>query len=524
MRWRPTAVALPQVYHALLRTIAAVMLLAGGCIAAGLFPGSALAATCVWTPLVSGSGSPLNGVTFLDGETGWAAGLGIFHTDDGGATWRSQPTGMIEDFNAISFVDEDYGWAVGQDATILHTTDGGASWQRQHSDAIYPLYDVFFIDRDVGWAVGFKDVLHTTDGGTTWSAQRSLWTSSPIRAVTFADARNGWAAGSGGIMRTTNGGATWIRTWGTSGSIYDLSFVDATSGWAVGVEGKIYRTSDAGENWARQESDTDGILYGVSFVDSRHGWVCKAGAVLGTEDAGQTWTTEVLDTRDALFAIDAVDLANAWVVGYGGTILRRHPIAWDAPVVTLSGIPVGWQAPPVSLIAAASVDPVLTLGRLEVSLDGGATWVEAPGSGAERELILTANGRSTVAVRAVDSRGEAATESASVLIDAARPTSRPTSLTRSRQRIAATGRVPVRIAASDVSPGSGVAAVSVRVVTRSGKVVGRALLLWTGGGVARVSVKVPRRLPRGRYVIRSSAIDGVGNAQGPSGRAILKVD
>ncbi len=521
--YRRSAIAWQPACSMRLRLIATVLVLIGSCLALGLLPQGAAATTCTWSPQISGTGSPLNGVMFLDRETGWATGLGIFHTTDGGASWQAQPTGRIEGFNAVSFVDKDYGWAVGQDATILHTTDGGASWQPQYSEAIYPLYDVFFIDRNNGWAVGFKDILHTIDGGATWIAQRSLWATAPTRAVTFIDARNGWAAGSGGIMRTTNGGATWIRTWGTNGSIYDLSFVDAANGWAVGVEGNIYTTSDGGEDWTSQGSGTTGILYGVSFIDSRHGWASSAGKVLGTEDGGQTWDVQTLDTQDALFDIDAVDAAHVWAVGYGGTIVHRYPIAWDAPAVRLSGVPSGWQLPPVRLTASASVDPALTLAHLEMSLDGGATWLEAAGAGGERELVLTDDGELDVEVRAVDSRGVSASTSARVQIDAAGPSSRPTPMSRSRRRIAATGSVPVWISASDASPGSGIAAVSVRIVTRSGKVVGRAVLPWAGGSAARLAVKVPRRLQRGRYVILSSATDAVGNVQRSVGRATLMV-
>jgi photosystem II stability/assembly factor-like uncharacterized protein len=522
MHWR-SVTAWQQVCRRRVQAIIAGLLLAVCCAALALLPQGAAATTCIWSPQMSGTMQPFNGVTFVDNATGWAVGLGVYHTSDGGATWVAQPGGP-GNLNAVSFVDRDYGWAVGQGAEILHTTDGGASWQAQVSDAIYPFFDVFFINRDVGWIVGFKDVLHTIDGGATWTAQRPLWPYSTTETVAFADARVGWAAGPAGIMRTTNGGATWIQSWNTSGMIFDLSFPDARNGWAVGVEGQIYHTSDGGENWTRQESGVSGIIYGVSFIDAQHGWASCAGTILRTDDGGQTWIAEASGTQDALFGVDAVDSAHAWAVGYGGTILNWHATAWDAPTIAISGAGSGWQAPPVRLVASASVDPALSLTHLEASSDDGATWAEVPGSGTTRELVVTAGGETLVTLRAIDSRGTEATSSTTVRIDGTCPTSRPASQTRTRTRITVTGKVPVRVTASDAEPGSGVAAVAVKIVARSGKVVGRSLLQWVGGETTRmVAVNVPLRLRAGTYAILASATDGAGNVQSLPGRAVLRV-
>ena len=72
------------------------------------------------------------------------------------------------------------GWAVGDRGVIWHTDDGGATWRQQPSPVSCHLNAVFFIDGRRGWAVGGESrprkagsrgvVLRTDDGGATWTA------------------------------------------------------------------------------------------------------------------------------------------------------------------------------------------------------------------------------------------------------------------------------------------------------------------------------------------------------------------
>ncbi|HEY1601070.1 MAG TPA: YCF48-related protein [Pirellulales bacterium] len=64
----------------------------------------------------------------------WIAGSPgtlVLHSADSGATWETLPTGQCLPINSLTFVDADHGWAVGALGTILVTSDGGNSWQKQ---------------------------------------------------------------------------------------------------------------------------------------------------------------------------------------------------------------------------------------------------------------------------------------------------------------------------------------------------------------------------------------------------------
>jgi len=51
------------------------------------------------------------------------------------------------------------------------------------------------------------------------------------------------------------------------------AFVDANKGAAVGADGTILKTTDGGNDWRPQTSDTTNNLNGVSFTDVNTGTV-----------------------------------------------------------------------------------------------------------------------------------------------------------------------------------------------------------------------------------------------------------
>ncbi|MCB0297182.1 MAG: hypothetical protein KDG51_18525, partial [Calditrichaeota bacterium] len=125
-----------------------------------------------------------------------------------------QASGTIQGLNGVHFLDANTGTAVGWSGTILHTTNGGASWTPQNSGTIGMLNDVYFTDANHGIVTGLdligNNILRTTNGGATWAPQSTssgqAWT---LDGISFAG-NNGYAVGSlGTIARTSDGGITW---------------------------------------------------------------------------------------------------------------------------------------------------------------------------------------------------------------------------------------------------------------------------------------------------------------------------
>ncbi len=66
------------------------------------------------------------------GERLWIAGSPgsvIWHSPDGGRSWRAQPTGQTAPLERLAFGTDDSGCAVGTFGCILHTADGGQTWE-----------------------------------------------------------------------------------------------------------------------------------------------------------------------------------------------------------------------------------------------------------------------------------------------------------------------------------------------------------------------------------------------------------
>ena len=84
-----------------------------------------------------------------------------------GKTWIQQaPRYFHEMIKGIFFLNETDGWVVGWPGIVFHTQDGGLTWKRQNSNSYNELYAAYFIDRHIGWVVGqFGEILHTVDGG-----------------------------------------------------------------------------------------------------------------------------------------------------------------------------------------------------------------------------------------------------------------------------------------------------------------------------------------------------------------------
>src|SRR3954453_6124609 len=110
------------------------------------------------------------------------------------------PPQMLQDaeLTAVTFVDADRGWAVGDRGVIWHTGDGGRTWKLQSSGVSCRLEAVQFVDADNGYAVGgwtqaythetHGVALRTRDGGKTWHNTPDL-TLPGLKQVRFFDVR-----------------------------------------------------------------------------------------------------------------------------------------------------------------------------------------------------------------------------------------------------------------------------------------------------------------------------------------------
>ena len=211
-----------------------------------------------WILQISGTGRYLTDVDFVNNKQGWVVGsdrafnaeIGYFslpivlRTTNGGSTWIplsiDANATIGESLVAISFVNTMRGWVVGSGGTIMRTDNGGAAWTAQNSGVTAELVDVFFLNPDKGWIVGESGtILHTTNGGDTWTPQQSNVVGY-LDSIYFKTPNEGWAVGEMGvIVHTIDGGATWtFETSDVENDLVNVSFID-DKGYIVGDWGIV---------------------------------------------------------------------------------------------------------------------------------------------------------------------------------------------------------------------------------------------------------------------------------------------
>lgn len=230
-------------------------------------------------------------MTFIDGQHGWLivhAGAGMMHdyfslyrTDDAGMTWTQVVEAGGDQIqscpkNGMAFADPTYGWITRDcgglidGAAVEISQDGGATWTSQPltppasaphlldpGGACTPNSPTLFSTTQGALALrcvlsqdpigtSHNYLYQTQDGGSTWQARPY-----PGGLVQFFGPQTALAL-SRTIALTENSGQTWstLKQVNWDGQ---FSFVDPQTGWAVArADGQIalVSTTDGGRTWS----------------------------------------------------------------------------------------------------------------------------------------------------------------------------------------------------------------------------------------------------------------------------------
>jgi photosystem II stability/assembly factor-like uncharacterized protein len=188
---------------------------------------------------------------------------------------------------------------------------------------------------------------------------------------------------SGKIFHTTNGGNYWeLQNSETPENLYGVYFINVDTGCAVGLNGKILRTTNGGSDWDSVPSGTpEHLCGGVYFADAQMGWaVGDMGTILHTTDGGANWGPQTSGTSQMFLGVYFTDADTGWTVGGYGTILHTTDGGsnWNpqssGTLNRLEGIyftdsKTGWA--------------VGDYGTILHTTNGGSTWVEEDNNSVE---------------------------------------------------------------------------------------------------------------------------------------------
>ena len=315
----------------------------------------------VWVKIPSPVNKTLRNLSFIDEQTGWAAGEGgtIIHTSNGGIDWIVQNSEVQTFIVDIFFINENFGWAITFKDTfpfgtiLLRTTNGGDSWiAEDFPDGNAFMNTIFFFDSLNGW-IGGTYIAGTTDGGATWvkaDVDSSMISGLPIYNFNFYSRQFGYASGgyldlAGVIWRTTNSGESWSATGVSPDQVFDLYIIDSLN--AIGLSGdpegffgtgKI-NTSDAGTSWIYHEMALSGLSFAIDFRTDMEGWSASGYKFLLTSDGGITWINKETPDSAIVFDLTFIDSRNGFAVGEKGVILKYIPGPVDVNVINSDVFP-----------------------------------------------------------------------------------------------------------------------------------------------------------------------------------------
>ena len=208
-----------------------------------------------------------------------------------------------------------------------------------------------------------------------------------ILAATHAGQRLVAVGDHGVVLLSDDGGKSYrqARAVPTSATLTGVSFSDARNGWAVGHLGVILHTSDGGETWVLQRSDTstDQPLFAVYFSDAEHGVAAGLWSLLLiTADGGQVWKPVALKPPPGdkhadrnLFAIFANHKGSLFMAAERGAVLRSDDQGaswWYLNTGASGSFWTGCALPDGTLVVAG------LRGHVYRSTDDGQTWNAVP--------------------------------------------------------------------------------------------------------------------------------------------------
>jgi photosystem II stability/assembly factor-like uncharacterized protein len=267
-------------------------------------------------------------------------------------TWKLQKTiSGNPALLSVSTVNKDVAYTVGQGFTVVYrTTNGGQTWMKakpmlgKDIPTVIEALDstTAFVGTHASDSAG---IYRTKDGGQSWQlvynpSNKNDWYWNWIH---FFDTKHGIAdcdQVNGNqhcfIVKTIDGGDTWTPiTNQTTGPDYCIEnvvhFYDSLNGWFGTGIGRIFRTTDGGNNWTASGTGCPGGVLGVRFISPMIGILTSnmSPFMARSSDGGMTWTAlENLPFSDINYmgtatSVSTPGINQIWVSGTHGSTNTR---------------------------------------------------------------------------------------------------------------------------------------------------------------------------------------------------------
>lgn len=255
----------------------------------------------------------------------------ILKTGDAGFSFSSGNISSLNlDVRAMKFLNSTTGFVAGSNGFICRTTNTGLNWQVLSSNQNFWFIDMDVINDDIYASASGGNLRRSSNLGSTWHNVLNPATDQ-IYSVKFINENTGFI-GEYKIYKTTDRGLTWAATNVPTGqnqiAFHNIEFVNGSLGFAAGeivsgAGGRIFKTTDGGNNWNSVFSENSAV-YKVKFINENTGYAsAAAGYIYKTTNSGTTWqveyATEVFSANEPNIWMQALGVSKNEAVIAGGT-------------------------------------------------------------------------------------------------------------------------------------------------------------------------------------------------------------
>lgn len=297
-----------------------------------------------WTDQLPNSKQILYTPHFITPEQGMIGGSAgtILWTDNGGASFHRSQLGLDENFFGAHRSSESTAWVGTSSGNVYRTTDGPNEWELTAS-GLGSITSIHAQDESNAMLVNENGAVWQTQNGIDWE---NIYNSEEglLEDISVIGDK-AWICGwFGQIYFSDNNGNNWTRQQTNSDlHLNDIHFIDDQNGWAVASSftDSIFHTTNGGATWIKSKLPINSFWHGVSFHSPDTGWVAGGSAGLGnilrTNDGGITWE-HVHQSPSAFFGISAVPgTENVWASGVGGNVVKFSPCTFSPTISSLTG-------------------------------------------------------------------------------------------------------------------------------------------------------------------------------------------
>ncbi|MCL1477251.1 glycosyl hydrolase [Marinobacter sp. M3C] len=200
------------------------------------------------------------GVIVLAGNTG-----ALLHSEDNGETWTRTPLTTNDSFIAVDACPDGSFIALTFSNILWHGDASAINWTPYTLPSSEQMMTATCSPDGSWWAAGsFTTLQNSSDQGRTW-AETSLNEDAILTNIQFLNNSQGVAAGEYGmLLATEDSGENWDYAGYLPDEFYPHAawFTSRQKGWVGGLNGFIYHTTDGGESWTQQASETAAPIFG----------------------------------------------------------------------------------------------------------------------------------------------------------------------------------------------------------------------------------------------------------------------